>query len=620
MEFILKGNLLGYICDDCIEAISGAEVLIYLPWKEQRITANAVASTKDTFRLVEAAEKEQRASLLIAKGITDEAGNFSIGIDEKYSDSAFDIDFTCVTVPHGPHIPHRNPPQFHLTTVYPQWKMTDKRDGYSYFWSYSITNRWWCYIRGYYFDAWVICGHLVNCKTGAPIGGATVRAYDADLLTDDLLGTVTTDADGHFRIDYSSADFRVNFFPLNLETDIEAPFFSSGPDVYFKAELAGVQLVDETAANRRKNVGYCLCVRLCSEVNVITGGGDEGFPSAWTSIGSSFDIPTGPILNSFDADGYASAAKYAITGSIRLTGQAAPKIASHRVEYRFLVSHVTTPNGGAAPATANFTKIIGVTPNLFVASVVAKLRKNSFPFNVMNVISDQSDFDADGWFDINNAIERTLTNAGIPLADINNYDFIDEDTLMVLNTAALTTAPNVPLNVANAGQPVPAANKIAIEKIAIRFEIREVINKATNSFVAVLGTGQTLNSMIVNNNPIFVKYSVAELETLGDCSPLNGTVHAKYTVYHPHLQSASINVHSNGYAINKNLSDGFITLSGNTNAAVDGGNNNSLQINATPNDLIRCTYILTFGAQVRMHTGDSQVYNSFAPLAFFYDI
>ena len=266
MEFIIKGNLLGFLCGECMEAISGVEVLLYQPWQQERILENTVASTKDTFRTVYNGEKEQRAGLLIAKAISDEAGNFSFSVDEKYSKTAFDIDFICGTVPRGPRGPRRDIPQFHLTTFYPQWRIDENSQTYYFNWQYSLTNKIWCYIRGYYFDSWVICGRLTNCETGQPVEGAAVTAYDADLITDDVLGSVTTDVNGNFRIYYTSADFRVNFIPFNLETDIESPFLSSGPDVYFKAEIGGVQLVDETAADRRRNVDYCLCADLCTNI------------------------------------------------------------------------------------------------------------------------------------------------------------------------------------------------------------------------------------------------------------------------------------------------------------------------------------------------------------------
>ena len=80
-----------------------------------------------------------------------------------------------------------------------------------YIWDYCIPHILWCAIRGYFFDAWVICGVLENCETGAPIANAQVTAWDADLLSDDNLGTAITDVNGHFRIDYSTIDFKQTF-------------------------------------------------------------------------------------------------------------------------------------------------------------------------------------------------------------------------------------------------------------------------------------------------------------------------------------------------------------------------------------------------------------------------
>lgn len=619
MNYTLKGNLLGYLCDECVEPLNGIDMLLYLPWDKERIIENTAANTKDTFRLVTKEEQESRKNLLIATAKTDENGNFEFVLDEKYSKTAFDIDFICGTVPHVPPKPRKEPLQFHLTTFYPQWRISKDQESYYYQWNYGISAKWWCYIRGYYFDAWVICGKLRNCETGMPIVNATVKAWDADLITDDYLGSAVTDSFGHFRINYTGADFKVNFIPFNLETDPSWPFFSSGPDVYFKAEIGGVTLINETAANRRNNVGYCLCVDLCTQINV----GDIDFPSAWTGIGLAFNISTGAGVKDFDVDGYAGAGKYALSGVIRLTGQAAPKAASgNPIEYRFLVSHVTTPNGGAAPALGNFIKTVGVTPGLFVAGTVAKLMEKAFPFTVYDVNSDQTDFDADGWFDINKAVERTLINNGIPLANLNNYWFIDEDTLISLNTAALTTAPDVPSAAAAVGVDVPVASKIPIEKVAIRFEIREVVNKPANIFNIIPGSGKTLNSGIINNNSVFMKLAVAELETLGSCTPISGTIHAKYTIYHPHLSAAFMHLNNNSYTVNRDIPDpGFLTLSGNINPLVDGHANISLQLNNPPNDMIKCTYSLKLYVQARLHNGDDAWgYSGPLEVLFFYNI
>jgi hypothetical protein len=186
----------------------------------------------------------------------------------------------------------------------------------------------------------------------------------------------------------------------------------------------------------------------------------------------------------------------------------------------------------------------------------------------------------------------------------------------------LTTAPDVPPGAADAGQPVPAANKIPIEKIAIRFEIREVVNKPANQFNIIPGSGKTLNSAIVNNNPMFFKLAITELDASGSCTPINGTLHAKYTVYHPHLRAAYLHLKNNSNTVNRYITgDGFMTLSGNTNPLVDGNANNSFQLNNPPNDMTRCTYALRLNAQARLHNGDSAwSYSGPIEKLFFYDI
>lgn len=625
MKNIFKGTLKGQLCDDCLEYIANVEVLLYLPYRKE-VLSTAVANAKETFHLVTKEEAKQRESLLIAKTFTDENGNFEFSIDEKYANSAFDIDFICGTVPPKIPKPKRTEPlQFHITTLVMEWRRNEFEEFNFFNWSHEISYKFWCYIRGHYFDAWVICGHLVNCKTNTPIANAKVTAFDADFLTDDNLGTATTDSNGHFRIDYSSIKFKQTFLSplINVETDPGLPLtFQSGPDVYFKAEIAGTTLINETRANARKNVGYCLCVKLCSEVNVVNPE-DPTFPSAWTGIGNAFSASYGTNSYDFDVDGYAGSGKNALFGTIRLTGQAALKSASgNPIDYRFLISDTTTPNGTPAPGIGNFSKIIGVTPNLFVPSVVSKLtRKVYSPINnEIFVTSDQSDFDAQGWFDVNHAIERALINAGLSLTDLSSYNIIEEDTLISLNTAALTTAPDVPGSI-NPGQAIPAANKIPIEKFAIRFEIREVVNKTLNQFNVVPGSGKTLNSVIMNNNPVVLKLSIAELEANGLCTPINGTLHAKYTVYHPHLTSSSLHLRNNSNTVNRNISDGIVPLSGNTNPAIDERTNNSSQLNNPPNDMTRCTYILKLYGRARMHNGDVQMSDS-GPVEqiFFYDV
>lgn len=621
MKHLIKGYLCGMLCEASRENLSNVEVRLYLPMHKDRIEELDKVNAKETFHIVSDKESELREELLIAKTVTDENGNYEFEIDEKYVQSAFDIDFVCHSLPDMPERkPKEKPVHCHITTIYPAWEINEN-EVESFTYNYCISHKFWCYIRGYYFDAWVICGYLRNCTSEIPVANATIEAWDADFLTDDLVGSTTTNAEGYFRIDYTSSDFKKTFLSpwINVETDKGLPLtFKSGPDVYFKAYNGDINYIDESSNERRENVSYCLCVELCTKI-IVTDPGGGVFDSAWTGIGNEFNVSFGSGPRDFDADGYAGTQKFGLTSTINLTGQAPPKTSSNNaIEYRFLVSDSTTPNGGAAPDDSNFNKIVGVEPGLFVKSKVAVLQEKVAPFQPYDVVSDQNDFDADGWFDINTAINRTLTTNG--LGSINDYFFIDFDTLITIDTRKLTTQANVPVSLVDAGTLFPNSSKLNIEKFAIRFEIREVVDKSTNSFNTILGSGKTLNSVVMNNNPSFMKVAIDKLLALGDCSPISGTINALYTLHHPLLQHASIKVINNSATVNNVLEDTFLSIINNTDPAVNAGNNNALQINDSPDELVRCTYKLTLSVNRRLHTGNSQVSHEEKEIYFFYDV
>ena len=107
-------------------------------------------------------------------------------------------------------------------------------------WEYTVPYRYWCHIRGR-FGAWTICGHVLHCETKAPIGGVKVRAFDVDWLQQDALGEDVTDGAGHFRIDYSAADFQKTIFSPSINIEL-----TGGPDLYFRIEtLSGTVLMAE---------------------------------------------------------------------------------------------------------------------------------------------------------------------------------------------------------------------------------------------------------------------------------------------------------------------------------------------------------------------------------------
>ncbi|MDR8389525.1 hypothetical protein NC796_00155 [Aliifodinibius sp. S!AR15-10] len=66
----------------------------------------------------------------------------------------------------------------------------------------------------------VIRGVVNEAETGVGISGLFVKAYDKDLLFDDLMGTAYTGDDGHFSISSQSGDFR--------------EFLDRNPDIYLK--------------------------------------------------------------------------------------------------------------------------------------------------------------------------------------------------------------------------------------------------------------------------------------------------------------------------------------------------------------------------------------------------
>src|SRR5262249_18442110 len=130
-------------------------------------------------------------------------------------------------------------------------------------------------------------------------------------------GSDVTDATGRFRIDYTTADFQLTPFSpfINIE-------FVSGPDVYFTAELGGVNILNETQADGRspgrENIGHCFCVELCSDE--VQPPDVEDIPH-WQQV-EVFDIHPFPSATGFSAEGYAGgpAHSFVFGGGVALKG------------------------------------------------------------------------------------------------------------------------------------------------------------------------------------------------------------------------------------------------------------------------------------------------------------
>lgn len=481
MKAFIKGNLKGFLCDNCFEDLSNTKVLLYQTIPDSNVTAAAVASSKETFHPVNDEEVKARKKLLIATSLTDEAGNFSFEVSEKNLGEAFDVDFICGNVPHGPKLPKRGvQPQFHITTIYPKWR-SDENENLFYTWDYAISSKWWCQIRGYYFDAWVICGVLVDCKTGAPLAGINVSAMDSDFITDDFLGSAVTDSSGYFRINYTSVDFKKTFLSpvFNIETDKDFPFFSSGPDVYFKLDIGGTPVVFETAANRRKNVGYCLCVRLCVSDLVI---GEPAIPASFTRIGraarfgivSEINPATGKTMRP-DYD------NYAFFSSLVLVGSLSKKLNNQPMEYMFEYQEVVSPGSPLLPGSWQ-----PVTPGMIPKTVIGYLW--TMTGDPINPIATE-----DYYINGNGAIEKTVDFNGNWIQmpqDLNFAPHIDTD-ILTLNTESLMPIVHIDVNAMTIGSAtIPGvATHVSNKYFALRMKQRQWGNAATE---VIAGTSRPI--------------------------------------------------------------------------------------------------------------------------------
>jgi hypothetical protein len=618
-ECSLRGYLYGVVCGrlGILDPIRGAEVFAVVTQLEETAESLPRAGTeqdqKRVVKRVDAGEVEAAVGANVAmRGKVDPDGSFCL-VDERYKGELVEVYVAVHGVPYGDEERGLEEPIYlHLGVYAPV-----RSDGESLL-KLVIPQRVWCWLKQLA-DVWTIAGKVTACDDRTvPIGGVTVSAFDVDWTQDDALGSAVTSPAGIFRIDYLGDAYRQGTF-------IDVELFG-GPDVYFKIEDSGgnVLLDEPRSIGRtpgRADSGPCLCVDLCVKVPVPPDG--TVVPSIWTGIGISFTIPDASSLNDFDSAGYAGAAKYAFTGAPRMTGSAALRTAAgNPIEYRFLVSDTTGTNGGPLLPAADFTRIVGVSPNddLFSEIRVAQMVRFS-PFKIVNIYAKLVDLDPEGWLDVNKSIERTFVDEpGIDPPDIPSFAFVDLDGLMGIDTRPLTTAPDPPSGVP--GQPVAGGDLIPIEKIAIRFEVREVIDKATSTFGAMPGNGTTLNAMIVNNNPTYMRLAMTEHLAGTPCDILHATVHVAYTVHHPHLQAMSINVTSNDGTYHTSLSDPTeLPLAGNTNAAIVHKNNPSLAIpnGAPPIQLHKCTYLVQLSVTRRLHNGDGAVSTDTLATTFYWE-
>ena len=608
MKYKIKGNFSAYLCDDCLENLSQVNVRIYLPERESNVAAVSSADIKDTFRELSDEEIKAKQNRLIAEAETDMEGNFIIVIDEKYSQSALEIDIYCGTVPRLPFPPKKGKArQFHVTTYVPQWRMMEEGEIYVANFEYKIPSKWWCLIKGKYFDVWSICGQLTDCKTGKPLSGVTVIAMDADFLTDDELGRNVTDTNGHFKIYYTSVEFKKTFLSpvLNIETDVNFPF-ASGPDVYFQLEYNGQQFALETKANRRNNVGYCLCVKLCSKELIPV---EPNIPPSFTHFGLTQHIPIQSGINLATGK---TLGDYSFFASVNLVGTISRKINSQPMEYIFEYQEVANPSDALNPGNWN-----PIDPNMIDKTLIGYLW--TLTGDPVNPIAYEPYY-------INGiGTEKTVSFSGnwIQVPQESNFAAHVDAEILTLNTiklAGLTSIDmSMPTSAIGNATVSPSRPHVKNKYYGIRMRQREFGNVLTE---LVAGTSKPIaiyNVRYQNVNKhgswapttesdkyIAVSLDLQEIVSgLSGCSKITTDLHVKYSARNENLSNVSLSIvgpHQPGQSF------GFDPITLLSSPETFG----SAQLIFTPAantvaDLLPCAYTVSISATALLTTGDGNL-------------
>lgn len=541
-RYRFSGRLGGYICDDCMEPWARVTVLLYRHSDDQNVDDLVGANPKTTFVVLSDDQVKQKQPRLIATTETDDEGNFTFNLNDdehQYHGEAFEVDVRIASIPGADPDAEARPVQFTITSLQPDWQEEDNLL-VAPFWDYCLSARYWCHVLGL-FGLWVICGRFVTCKGKYPLPGATIRAFDADWLQDDPLGQAVTDSNGHFRIYYTSAQFKKTPFSPLINVEL-----THGPDVYFTAEFGGNLVLEEKQADGRKpgreNVPRCFCVELCTP-ELVPPDADE-IPH-WERV-EIFEVDT-----DFSPEGYTLPNSLVMSDCIDLHGNMPLTNVGNgkALKYRFLIGEWGWPGGvedpavmpSVPPAITDLTPIKTLCNSTvgYIYYTDANGDSRSAP-----VIIKTADLDGDGCITLlGRPVEVDMHDGTTANVAITTGNFVGAYLLMTINSHVITPPPTDILDylsLAAAGTPVPVAQQAPIRRYRLRFQVfdfDETVDNVTNN--------KTLNALVIDNSP--VKYALHLTELASDlCNPITGQVHILYTIDHPHLSYFNVTIHNNG--------------------------------------------------------------------------
>lgn len=620
MNYIFMGNLRGFYCGECFDYLYKAKVRIYMADREsENIIEYAVAKEKETFHQRSKAELKSLAKRLLIETETDEMGNFTIEFPQNYDGHAFDIDFECGSVPvilkvKTPPKP-RGPFQFHITTLQPRWKeMPEKKQTYTAYWEYGITNKFWCWLLRL-FGLYVICGRVLDCEKKIPISGLNVKAFDVDLIQDDYLGQGTTNVNGEFKIYYTEADFTKTIFPgINIE-------WIPGPDIYFLIESGSGTVIMQEPRNRgrqkdRENVSNCFCVELCVPV---TEQPPIPVPiPAFLNVGG-INYTTN-IHSSPSADGLTTS-NYAFYKTLRLNGILSQTFGGQPMEYCFEF----TKDFDAAGAPINWQRINAGQIRKTHIGYVEKAIKVNFPFPhyvyhntncYVDYVTTAGEItsipNANGWILVPQQKDNPLNAAGVGL-------FVANGNQILLDSKSLAAFPDIDLTGLVAGQDTKSTGKpLAEDKIfALRMLVREQGNNATITEAGMCGRIAIDNTKYTNmkhhpewgawDSSTDGEYGVCMVDVqqliAGGCNKITNKVDVLYSVAHPNIKSIGMTLKGPMPEINL----GPIPVTQNSFGTV------THYFAATDPP---CAYLITLSAKYLLTTGDKDLDPVYDQIAF----
>lgn len=615
MKYTTRGTLHAVVCDEKIISVANTVVRFYRLVDQQLSASLASAQPKETFKILNEDEIKDKQKYLLGEAKTDANGTYSLVIDgdkKDYNGEPMEVVLYYSSVPDFGQDNKKAPKKFKsfgatINVLQPKWRETNA--GLEASWRYRLSKRLWCRILSL-LDIWVICGTLTDCETGKALSGIEVIAMDDDIITDDRLGSDTTDGNGQFCIFYTSRDFKKTF--LSPWINVETPFFplGNGPDVYFKYAVNGIEFESEDPSRGRKSdredVDNCFCVDLCLN-DQDTGGGEP--VTRFFAIGEARRYNSITNINPLDGrtTGKVNAGwnELAFYHNLALVGAITEQLNGQPMEYKFQYTELSSPSDPIPTAPGLWNDVV---PSEIANTVIGygwKFNGLNFEFQDIAINADSSQIPVNfngNWIQVPqsgtlpNSFNLVLNNNG-PLIKLISSKIISDNKDMTGLVPGNSTTTVHPLQ----------QNRY----ISLRMLKREVGNTVAEDggFSRPLAVFNTMYNNVpqkgswlpnAKSNELGVaSVDLAELAAGGSCAKIDQTLNVNYTAANPNLGTVSIGMLGPGGP------HAFDPVNFTTPGEEANGSASYIppaNVSALPN----CAYRVVLSAELKMTNGEDQ--------------